>query len=110
MNIEFLKSLLLDPLKERTPAQATLASWIAKCNAGIGGDNLFHHDGRAYVIGILLTEQANGAIKGDIFRFTPDGLAHFGPFKVASDGTVERMPEPLRDVLTAPSPENSPQS
>ena len=64
MNIEFLKSLLLNPQTPRTPAQATLASWVAKCNAGIGGDNLFHHDGHVYVIGIEYHEQANGAITG----------------------------------------------
>ena len=112
MNIEFLKSLLLDPQTPRTPAQATLAGWVAKCNAGIGGDNVLRHEGHTYVLGTAFNEQANGAITGAWFRFGPEGLSPLGGFTIAADGALERVPKDaeLRDVLWALGTENSPPS
>ena len=104
MNIEFLKSLLLNPQEPRTPAQATLASWVARCNTGgAGGDNLFKHNGRLYLLSAEQHEHANGAISGRVFKVTAGGAGLFdaGAFKVRQDGSVERVPEELRDVLTA---------
>ena len=104
MNIEFLKSLLLDPYARRTPAQATLASWFGKCNTGIGGDNVLRApDGLLYVIGDP-EELKNLAIQGRISVFGRDGLRDCGAYKIAPDGRVERVPEQLRDVLWSEHP------
>lgn len=110
MNIEFLKSLLLDPLKGRTPAQATLASWIAKCNTGSGGDNLLKHEGRLYVIDptIHVRERKDGSLEGHIWFHDQTGLHPLGRYYIAADGRVEQMPEELRGVLTQAFPEPAP--
>ena len=38
-----------------------------------------------------------------MFRFGPTGLIDIGGYKIATDGTIDRLPDEVRDPLAGPS-------
>lgn len=84
-------------------AAETLASWRAECGGRVGGDNVLHHAGRTFVLDPHPRALKNGAIEGRVFRFGPTGLIDIGGYKIATDGTIDRLPDEVRDPLAGPS-------
>lgn len=81
-------------------AAATFADWATAClsSGQGGGSNLLRIGREKYVIGAPEIYR-NGAFVGRVHRFTQKGLSDIGGYKIAADGRVVDVAEPLREHL-----------
>ena len=89
----------------RADAGDVMADMTAACRrAGDGSSNVYQDArGARYFWEVSRTEHRDGAITGTIWRFLPDGehVRRAGSFRIDGDGTIARMPAPLRALLEA---------